>query len=107
MTMSIELMWQHLWPSDADKPIGALDAAPDELSERFGLEFQRGLDDLDAYSQVAVRLPSGRVVQLVCYDAYRDHGTILFVDQEDDGADARREFLLSMGMDEGDLAWIQ
>ncbi len=107
MTMFVEQLWEHRWPSDADKPIGALRALSGELAERFSLEFRRGSDDLDSYSQVGLRLRSGRVVQLVCYDAYREHGTLLFVDREDDGASARRELLLHLGMDEKDLAWIQ
>lgn len=105
--MNVEQLWEYGWPSGADKPAGALHATPAELSAKFKLEFRRGLDDLDAYSQVGLRLPSGRVVQLLRYDAYPDAGTLMFVDREDNADDARRE-LLSVFSESPDVwAWTE
>ena len=65
------------------------------------------MDDLDAYVQVGVRLPSGRVIQLLRYEAYKDAGTFVFVDREDDSESARKELIATLGTDEGIFAWIQ
>jgi hypothetical protein len=105
--MTLEQVWEHRWPSDADKPIGALRLQPSELGRQYHLDFRSGIDDLDAYVQVGLRLPSGRVVQLLRYDAYEDAGTFVFVDREDDPESARRELIAALCTDEAIFAWIQ
>jgi hypothetical protein len=105
--IKFEQIWEYRWPSNADKPVGALRLGPSELGERYHLHFRPGLDDLDAYIQVGLRLPSGRVVQLLRYDAYADAGTFVFVDREDDAESARRELVSALDTDDGVFAWIQ
>jgi hypothetical protein len=95
------------WPSGDDVPIGGLWIPFSAIIESLGLAVQYGSDDLDSFSTVGFQTSSGRIVQLLTYDAYPDMGTIVFVDSQDDPEAARREVLAILDLDDGAFAWTQ
>ncbi len=69
------------WPTQENRPIATLKLEPDDLQERFGLEFSLEQDDLDGVRVAVVELPSGSVMGLVRYEHAPEPGTGLFAEE--------------------------
>jgi hypothetical protein len=103
----LEQLWEHRWPSGADQAIGGLQASPAELAERYNLDFRPGADDFDRYIQVGLRLPSGRVLQLLRYTHDPSAGTMVFADRADHAGGAREELISTLDMDAAAFQWLE
>ncbi len=68
------------WPSGDSKPIAVLPGEPAELSARFGLLFDRRVDDLGPYRLAAVDLHNGTQAWISRHDDDPNPGSVVFVD---------------------------
>ncbi len=84
------------WPSGRSWAIGVLTKQPDEIENVYGIVFTRKRDDLDAFAEAGVQLPSGRIILLMKYDGDA-MGTTVFADAADDVEEARAELVSVFG----------
>ena len=77
---------QH-FPSGDSRPLVVLTGEPRELAVRYGLSFEEGEDDFDAFQLAAVALADGSQAWLLKYRGDPNPGTVVYVDA---GADFPR-----------------
>jgi hypothetical protein len=95
------------WPSGQGDAIAVLALLPNALTERYGLRFFEGTDNLDAYDAAAIRLDSGRQLGLLRHRGAPVQGTEIHADRADNSLDAIREFLDGFGLSADDLLWVR
>ncbi|HYH83335.1 MAG TPA: hypothetical protein VEX86_26310 [Longimicrobium sp.] len=95
------------WPSGHGDTIAVLALLPDALSERYGLRFIEGSDNLDVYEAAAIRLESGRRLGLLRHRGAPVPGTEIHADGADNSLEAIREFLDGFGLAADDLLWVR
>jgi hypothetical protein len=95
------------WPSGHGEAAAVVALSPDVLSERYGLEFFQGSDNLDRYDAAAIRLSSGRQLGFIRHRGNPSPGTEIHTDAQDDLLDAIREFLDAFNLTADDLAWVR
>jgi hypothetical protein len=89
------------WPSGESRFIATLALEPVDLAARHGASFVAWESDgLGPCEGAAVRLPSGRHLLLTRYEHQPEPGTHVEADWEDDPADALRELLAVLELDE-------
>src|SRR5690349_13002651 len=87
------------WPSGDYRDAGTLRLTPHDIERRLAVSFDRGLDDLDYYRALALRLPSGRPVVLNWYErAPEPRQLSVLADASDDLAAALAETLESLAL---------
>ena len=106
MTARFTQVTKGRWPTGIDKPIAVLRAEPDELSERYGLRFHAGSDDLDRFQEAALRLGSGRPVLLYRYERSPSAGTTVTVDQGDHAREALDELCAALHLRRRGITWV-
>lgn len=95
------------WPSGDSRQIAALALDARDLARLYGASFVRyDTDGLGFCEGAGIRLPSGRHLLLARYDHPSDFGTVVEADWMDDPADARRELLAALELDEQVFTWI-
>jgi len=95
------------WPSGAGRYVATLAMEPVELAARHGISFIRWEEDgLGPCEGAGIRLPSGRHLLLMRPDGQPGPGTHVQADWEDDPADAVRELMAALELDESARTWI-
>lgn len=95
------------WPSGQSRFVATLALEPHELAARYGASFIRWeADGLGPCEGAAVRLPSGRHLLLTRYELQPEPGTHVEADWADDPAEARRELLAALELDERVFTWM-
>jgi hypothetical protein len=89
------------------QPVATIKLEPEELKERYGIEFQESKDDLDDLVAALVRAPSGRMFALVRHRHQPNPGTDILTDEHsldlgEDLADAVRY----LGLSRADVKWV-
>jgi hypothetical protein len=93
------------WPSGDGRVVAILALEPAELSERFGLAFQDGIDDLGRYRLAAIALANGSQAWMLKHDDDPNPGTEVMVDADADPDEAQSHFLNALGLDRSVLLW--
>lgn len=96
--------WKR-WPSGDSRPIAVLPFDIVELSKRYGLMFQEGIDDLDSYRLAAIRLSTGAQAWLVRHDGDPNPGTVVHADAAADVWEAQSLLLEALGIERDALLW--
>lgn len=79
------------WPSGDSKVLNHLTLEPDEISDRLGIAFSDGADDLGAFVEAGIRLTSGRMLLFLKYKDPETSGTSVLADAEDNVLQAQAE----------------
>jgi hypothetical protein len=88
-------------------PIATTLVEPAEISQRLGITFESGRDDLDALEAALLRTPSGRQFALVRHQHQPASGTdILTNEKSGDFAQDLKESLAMLRMTRKDLGWV-
>ena len=97
---------QALWPSCEDWVPALLGYTPEEIADRFGICFERGLDDLDEYDLAA--LDGGAIGQVWLFRHLRSPKpwTEIQVDFAIPREEALRTVRNLMGLAPDDFAWV-
>lgn len=94
------------WPSGDSHALATLPLEPDEISERLPVTFSRQRDDLGDYLAVAIKTVAGRLLLFVRYLEVPSPGVTVFVDADDDLAEALDEVLYILRVRRELLLWI-
>ena len=97
---------EYRWPSGIDRAAAVFALTPEEVTARSGLRFESGIDDLDYFRAVGLRLPSGRHAVLLWYERAPVLGLSLQVDAADDPQAAREEVMSMLGLVPDELSWF-
>jgi len=95
-----------LWPSGDSRPIAVLPFDVAELSTRYGLLFQDGVDDPDRYRLAAIELADGQQARLFRHDSDPNPGTVVLVDAASDIESALSLLLDALGITREALLWV-
>jgi hypothetical protein len=93
------------WPSGDSRPIAIVPFEPAELSRRYQLEFEQGIDDLDRYLLAAVELTNGEQAWLLKYNNDPNPGTVIHVDAAANVEDAQALLLDALQIERDTLLW--
>jgi hypothetical protein len=93
------------WPSGDSRPIAVLPYSLPELTERYGLEYQEGVDDLDRYRLAAIALANGEQAWLYKHDNDRNPGTVVHVDAAADVEETQSLLLDALSLHREALLW--
>lgn len=96
--------WKQ-WPSGDSRPIAVLPYDLPELTERYGLEYHDGIDDLDRYRLAAIELANGEQAWIFKHDSDPNPGTVVHVDASSDVEEAQSLLLDALGLDREVLSW--
>ncbi|MDQ3779341.1 MAG: hypothetical protein M3354_02160 [Chloroflexota bacterium] len=96
--------WEH-WPSGDSRPIAVLPYDLSQLSKRYGLDFQEGIDDLDRYCLAAIELANADQAWIYKHHSDPNPGTVVHVDAASDVAKAQSLLLDALGLDREELLW--
>ena len=102
---SIFTRGDYHWPSGMDRAAATFSVAPETVTERTGIAFESGVDDLDYFRAAGVELPSGRRVVLVWYERSPVQGLVLEVDAKDDPAAALLETMAALKLEPTEVSW--
>ncbi len=96
-----------VWPTGDGRTVGIVSVTPDEITRRFGIVFERGLDDgLGEYALAAVSDRKGGQVWLMRYDGSPVAGTDVVVDAMRSRSDALKSVREVLGFQRKDFEWI-
>jgi RNA polymerase sigma factor (sigma-70 family) len=95
------------WPSGHGEAAAVVALSPGVLSERYGLRFFEGSDNLDLYDAAAIRLGSGRRLGLLRHRGNPSPGTEVHTDAHDDFLEAIQEFVETFELEYDDLIWTR
>ena len=104
MTVHQVQPWEF-WPSGDSRPIAVLPFDIPDLSGRYGLTFQEGIDDLDSYHLAAIALANDEQAWLFRHDGDPNPGTVVHVDAASDTWAALSLLLDALNLDRGELLW--
>lgn len=93
------------WPSGDSRPIAVLPFELPELTARYGLDYEDGVDDLDRFGLAAIELADGQQAWLYKHDGDPNPGIVVRVDARADPDEAKRLLLDALGLDCQDLWW--
>lgn len=104
--MAIKQIPPHNWPSGSRWAIAVLEFEPEELTQRYGLVFEEGIDDLDHYKRAVIDLPGVGQVWFLRYPNLDYPGTPIWVDEESDFDAARQEVLDALELTPAAFNWV-
>jgi septum formation protein len=93
------------WPSGDSRYVATLALEPVELAGRYGISFPWEAEALGPCEGAGIRLPSGRHLLLMRCALQPEPGTHVEADWADDPAEARRELLAALELDESACTW--
>jgi hypothetical protein len=93
------------WPSGDSRPIAVLPFELAELSDRYGLKFQEGVDDLGRYCVAAIELARGLQAWISKHNDDSNPGTVVYVDANADVAKALPRLIKVLGITREALLW--
>jgi len=96
--------WER-WPSGDSRPIAVLPYELPELSDRYGLEYEEGIDDLDRYRLAAIELGAVGQAWVVKHEGDQNRGTVVYVDAAADIDEAQSLLVGALGIERGQLVW--
>lgn len=76
------------------------------MTERFGLRYQSGIDDLDQYVMAAVELPNGEQAWLWKYEHDLNPGTLVYVDAGSNVEEAQAVVADAFGLEREEFLWL-
>jgi hypothetical protein len=89
------------------EPVATIKWEPNELEERYGIQFSESQDDLDHLVIALVRPPSGRVFALMRHRHQPNPGTDIVINEESpDLKQDMAEAVRHLGLSRGDLKWL-
>ncbi|HET7460254.1 MAG TPA: hypothetical protein VFJ82_03365 [Longimicrobium sp.] len=91
------------WPGGSAEKIAVTRVRPELIARAFEVEF---FED-GGRQGAAIRMRSGRVLELVRQSSGRGSGTEVHAHATDDFVSALREFLAAFDLSPEDLSWIQ
>ncbi len=94
------------FPSGDSRPLVVLAGEPRELAARYGLSFEEGADDFDAFHLVAVALADGSQAWLLKYRGDPNPGTVVYVDTGADFARAKALLAQALELADEDILWV-
>lgn len=94
------------WPTGDSRTIGIVSSAPDEITARFGIRFERGLDGLGEYALAAISDRRGGQFWLFRYDGSPFRGTDVVVDALRSRSDTLKAVRTVLGFQAKDFEWI-
>jgi septum formation protein len=95
------------WPSGQCRAVATLALEPVELAARYGISFITWeADGLGPCEGAAIRLPPGRHLLFTRYELQPGPGTHVETDWADDPAEARRELLAALELDDSACLWM-
>jgi hypothetical protein len=89
------------------QPVAVLTLSPPELTTRYGIEFERDHDDLDAFDVALLEFGNGHQFALLHYLNAQSGGTELYAAESADPAQACHEFLTSLDVEPEQLEWTR
>ena len=96
---------QH-FPSGDSRPLVVLTGEPRQLAARYGLSFEEGEDDFDAFQLAAIALADSSQVWLLKYRGDPNPGTVVYVDAGADFAHAKALLAQSLELADEDILWV-
>jgi hypothetical protein len=96
--------WEQ-WPSGDSRPIAVLPFSLADLSARYGLEYEEGVDDLDRYYLAAVELGNGEQAWIYKHESDPNPGTVVHVDAKSDVEKAQAMLADVFGLKREDFSW--
>jgi hypothetical protein len=94
------------WQSGRSRPVAIVPFDPQTLSQRYHIQFEPGLDDLDTFTFAAIELANGHQALLRKYDNDPEpEGCVVYVDWSDDVRVAQRLIASALGIDPADFRW--
>jgi hypothetical protein len=93
------------WPSGDSRPIAVFPYELAELADRYGLEYQEGVDDLGRCRLAAIQLGQGEQAWISKHDGDPNPGSVVFVDADSDVARAQSRLLKLFRIGRKDLLW--
>jgi hypothetical protein len=91
--------------SGDSRPLAVLADEPETLSQRFGLRFAEGIDDLDQFRFAVVNLGDNRQAWLYKHHNDPNPGTVVRVDSAMNMSVARRELMRRLSLNGDDVLW--
>jgi hypothetical protein len=91
--------------SGDSRPLAVLADEPETLSQRFGLRFAEGIDDLDQFRFAVVNLGGKRQAWLYKHQNDPNPGTVVRVDSGMNLSVARRELARRLSLEGSDVLW--
>ena len=104
--MAFEIPTEGAWPSGRDRAAAVLNESVSALQDRLGVSFQPGVDDLDSFVELPLRLPSGRLALLMRYDGERHGGATVYIDFDDATSPALEELVQSLDLGLDPFEWV-
>ena len=96
---------QH-FPSGDSRPLVVLTGEPRQLAARYGLSFEEGEDDFDAFHLAAIALADGSQAWLLKYRGDPNPGTVVYVDVAADFAHAKALLDQALELADEDILWV-
>lgn len=93
------------WPSGDSRPIAVLPYDLPELSRRYGLTYEEGIDDLDRYKMAAIELAGGAQAWISKHERDPNPGAVIYVDTAADVDEALSLLADALGIDRDQFSW--
>ena len=97
---------QMHWPSGDSRPLAVLPFTIADLSSRYGLTFDAGIDDLGRYHFAAIELGEGQQAWLTKYEGDANPGTVVLIDSDADVDDAQSLLGRALGVKRDAFLWM-
>ncbi len=94
------------FPSGDSRALVMLTGEPRELAARYGLSFEEGEDDFDAFQLAAIALADGSQAWLLKYRGEPTPGTVVYVDAGADFAQAKALLAQALELTDEDILWV-
>ncbi len=94
------------WPSGDSRPIAVLPFDVADLSARYGLTFEEGIDDLDRFRRAAIELDNDQQAWLTKYEGDRSPGIVVLVDSGNDVEEAQSLLGKALGLKRDAFLWL-
>jgi hypothetical protein len=94
-----------VWPSGDEKPICLIRVGHEELSRKFGLVFENGVDDLDEYFGSLIVDEKIGPIKFLEYVSSPVKGVSIYVDSKKKASQAVFEITKKFDLEESDFVW--
>ena len=94
------------WPSGDSKPIAILKFSPEELSQKYHMEFEEDFDGLDYFKLAALDAAEIGQIWFMRYKNEPDSGTTLLIDSKADMRAALAFVRKHLMLSQDDFSWF-